>query len=165
MGKIPVRRICERFYPAVFAIAGGVSALRFGMRFEADKYSNQLSSTINVSAILMGFLGTAQAMLLSFNTKAFRGIRANRYLWALMLSYFRSALLASLALCVFSLVLFSVDTAHFKSWAVGPLALEGYLMPVWIALAVYAFFSFYRVVRVVFLLLNDPSGGAGTTPS
>ncbi|HEF4742721.1 hypothetical protein L0Z42_11105 [Burkholderia multivorans] len=163
MGKIPVRRICERFYPAAFAIIGGVFAFRFDLRFESDKYSNQLSSTINVSAILMGFLGTAQAMLLSFNTKTFRGIRANKYLWALMLGYFRSALLASLALCVFSLILFSVDTSHFNAWKVGPVALEGYLAPVWIALAIYAFFSFYRVVRVVFLLLNDPSVGTNST--
>lgn len=158
MGKIPVSRIIERSYPALIAIAAGAFAYYFEMRFEQDRYSNQLSSTINVSAILMGFLGTAQAMLLSFNSKTFRNIRANKRIWKLMLAYFRSALLASLGLCVFSLVLFSVDAKRFSAWSVGRVHIEKVLMPVWIILATFAFFSFYRVVRVIFMLLRDSTG-------
>ncbi len=161
MGQIPVKRIVERFYPIALALVGGVVSYHYGLKFEDSKYSNQLSSTINVSAILMGFLGTAQAMLLSFNSKTFRAIRSNKHLWSMMLSYFRSALLGSMSLCVISLVLFSLDTTRFRSWQLANVHLEQFLMPIWVGLAIFAFFAFYRVVKVIFLLLNDPTAVSG----
>ncbi|MFM0736554.1 hypothetical protein PQQ51_04795 [Paraburkholderia xenovorans] len=161
MGRFPLKRLIERFYPLVIAVVAALGAHHLNLRFESDKYSNQLSSTINVSAILMGFLGTAQAMLLTFNSKTFRGIRGNKRLWALLLSYFRWALLASLALCVFSLILFSIDVKRFAEWQFENFKVDTVLMPCWIALSTFAFLTFYRVVKVIFGLLNDPSVGTG----
>ncbi|MFP3708168.1 hypothetical protein SB783_29545 [Paraburkholderia sp. SIMBA_009] len=141
-------------------MVAAIAAHHLDLRFESTKYSNQLSSTINVSAILMGFLGTAQAMLLSFSSKTFRNIRANKHLWGLLLSYFRWALFASLALCVFSLALFSVDVERFTKWQYASLSVSDFLMPCWIGLSAFAFLTFYRIVRVIFGLLNDPGVGS-----
>jgi hypothetical protein len=143
----------------VLAVASAVFSYHLQLEFEPAKYSNQLSSTINVSAILMGFLGTAQAMLLSFNSKTFRNIRANKHLWKLLLSYFRWALWAALGLCVFSLVLFSLDTNRFTTWRFDNLPVSKLLMPSWIGLSAFAFLCFYRVVKVIFGLLHDPAVG------
>ncbi|WP_416048925.1 hypothetical protein [Cupriavidus basilensis] len=162
MGKVrvPVARIWEKFYPVFFALLAAATAWHLDLVFEDTKVTNQLSSTINVSAILMGFLGTAKAMLLSFNSRQYQAIRANKYLWSMLLSYFSQAMLAALSLCIFSLVLFSVDPSKYKGWnvgpywSIGPVHVSEALLPIWIGLSTFAFLAFFRILRVIFGLLK-----------
>ncbi|MES2832758.1 MAG: hypothetical protein V4695_12280 [Pseudomonadota bacterium] len=154
MGLIALNRFWERRYPTLISVAVAAIAWYFGLRFDVSRISNQLSSTINISAILMGFTGTANAMLLSFNSKKFLAIRANKNLWYLLLTYFRSSLWAAMFVCFYSLLLFSIDITKIPLSINYGAQVEPFLMPVWIGSVVFALLSFFRLLRAVFGILK-----------
>ena len=155
MGKIiAFDRIWERGYPALIAFCAIFMACHFDVNFSSARISNQLSSAITISAILMGFTGTANAMLLTFNSKRFKEIRENKHLWNLLLTYFRSALWSSLTLCFYSLILLSIDTDQLPVYSVFRISIHSWIMPLWIGSLTFALLSFFRILRAIFALLN-----------
>lgn len=144
-----MNRTFERSYPWLVAALAATVAYCLGGVFDSARIGNQLSSTISISAILMGFLGTAKAMLLTLSSKRFAWVKSRERVWDGILSYFREALLANFALCIYSLILFSIDVSKIPALA------QSLLMPSWAFLVALAVFSFYRVLKVIFALLKQ----------
>lgn len=143
------RLITEKYFPVVFAGLTGFALWFFDIRVNPQKLDSVINSAISISAILMGFLGTAKAMLLSFRSPKYTWLKARPVVWGLLLGYFRSALLSNFVLCVASIILLAVSLDKVSDMFVE------YVIPIWAGLFAYAISCFYRVLLVFFALLNS----------
>jgi len=145
------KRYIERTYP--YLLSGGLFLLmlRYEISPATGKTDGLLTAAISVSAILMGFLGTAKAMLLSFSSSRFAWMKTNPAVWKILLGYLRSAFRCSVFSCAFSLVILSMDLTKM------PDVLKSLLLPCWSAVFVMSVLTFYRVVTVFFSLLESES--------
>lgn len=139
----------EASWPFIFGLISTVAAWSFELDFSMPRYDSQLAATISISSILTGFLGTAQAIMLTVTSGRMKWLQANKDVWSQVLSFFRIALLANLALCVWSLILASTEISHW------PLAIQPFLFPVWVGAVVVALLSFYKALTLLFLLLRQ----------
>lgn len=140
--------ITEKYFPVIFSLATGFFVWYFDFKIQASKLEAILNSAISVSAILMGFLGTAKAMLLSFRSPKYTWLKSKPEIWKILLGYFKKALLSNFALCVVSIGLMAT------SFDALPEFIGAYVVPVWAALFAYALSCFYRVLLVFFALLS-----------
>lgn len=152
--RIYVNMRFEKSYPMLIAFFFGAMSVWLGAEFNSSKQADQLALGINMSAILMGFLCTSKAMLLSFNSQKYTEIRAHKTYWALLISYFHSAMMANIALCLYSITIFWVDLELLQAWPSSETSIAAFLQPIWIFLTVLSFLSFYRVMRIIFSLLQ-----------
>lgn len=141
-------RWMERSYP--YAIAGCLSLLVWyrDLAPAGAKLDSLLTSAISVSAILMGFLGTAKAMLLGFRSPKFAWMKSNSRVWTLLLGYLRSAFVASVFACACSLILLATDPKLM------PASIQSLVVPAWVALFAVSVLTFYRVITVFFSILS-----------
>jgi hypothetical protein len=161
MVKPAIGRYAEALYPWVVGLVFTVGSYLVGMHFDPGKMSNQLSSIINIAAIFMGFLATAKAMLLSLSSKRLAWVRSHSQVWHQVLSFFKQALMANFVLCIYSLLLFSLDLDKLRhlfpsaEWATTAFNyLTNFQMPIWLGLVALSVCSFYRVLNVVFAILK-----------
>lgn len=139
----------ELSWPFIFGILCAAIAWFFRLDFSMARYDSQLAATISISSILTGFLGTAQAIMLTVTSGRMKWLQENKDIWSQVLSFFRVALLANLALCVCSLILASTELSHW------PLAIRPFLFPIWVGSVVIALLSFYKALTLLFLLLRQ----------
>lgn len=137
----------ERAYPYLFAAGLGAVTWYFKIEPSPAKFDGMLTSAISVSAILLGFLGTAKAMLLSFRSAKFSWIKSKPAVWILLLGYLKIAFRLSFIVCIISLTLLIFDAAKF------PIEVKPYVMPLWVSLFAASVITFYRVVSVFFAIL------------
>lgn len=142
------RLISEKYFPAVFSFAAGFFAWYFELKIQASKLDGIINSAISVSAILMGFLGTAKAMLLSFRSPKYTWLKSKPEAWKILLGYFKRALLSNFILCVSSILMMATSFDKL------PPDVYTYTLPLWGALFAYALSCFYRVLLVFFALLS-----------
>ncbi len=144
------RMLAERAYPYVFGVAAGLVLWRYGVAPSPAKFDSMLTSAISVCAILLGFLGTAKAMLLGFKSDKFSWVKSRPAVWSLVLGYLKVALLSSFAVCLASLLLLvlQLDRVIPQEYAV-------YVPALWTAAFVVAVSTFYRVVAILFALLRS----------
>jgi len=140
-------RIIERAYPYAISICVALLIWSEGFAPAQGKSDGLLTAAISVSAILMGFLGTAKAMLLSFSSSRFAWMKTNQMVWKLLLGYLRAAFRLSMISCAASLALLSLDQAKL------PPAATPVVFPFWAGLFILSGLTFYRVVAVFFSLL------------
>lgn len=138
----------ERSYPYLLGVAIGVAVWHFGAAPEAARFDSMVTAAISVTAILLGFLGTAKAMLLTFRSAKYSWVKKRPAVWALLIGYFRAALTANFVACLASLILLGITVDQF------PVLLRSYIAPVWIGFFVISVATFYRVVNVFFTLLQ-----------
>ena len=140
-------RYLERSYPYFIAVVAGFAAWHYKVEPPAAKFDGMLASAISVSAILLGFLGTAKAMLLSFRSAKFSWMKANSAVWKLLLGYLKVAFRVSFVVCLFSLALLIFDAANISE------VVKPYIIPAWVFLFTTSVITFYRVVSVFFAIL------------
>jgi hypothetical protein len=140
-------RIFERTYPYLFAVAVGIASWYYKVEPSDAKFDGMLTSAISVSAIFLGFIGTAKAMLLSFRSTKFTWMKSNPAVWKLLLGYLKAAFRLSFIVCLASLVLLIFDTAKISA------EIKPYIVPVWVFLFSASVITFYRVVTVFFIIL------------
>ncbi|TDS82602.1 hypothetical protein [Comamonas sp. JUb58] len=140
--------ITEKYFPVIFSLTTGFFAWYFEFKIQATKLEAILNSAISVSAILMGFLGTAKAMLLSFRSPKYTWLKSKPEIWKILLGYFKAALLSNFTLCIGSICLMAT------SFDALPELLYTYIIPAWATLFAYALSCFYRVLLVFFALLS-----------
>ena len=140
-------RHVERGYPYFLAKLAGVAAWHFKAEPIPTKFDGMLGSAISVSAILLGFLGTAKAMLLSFRSSKFSWIKSKPTVWRLLLGYLKVAFRISFVVCLVSLGLLIFDITEI------PVEIKAYIVPVWVGLFTASVITFYRVVSVFFAIL------------
>lgn len=138
----------ERSYPYLLGGAIGVAVWYYGAVPSESRFDAMVTAAISVAAILLGFLGTAKAMLLTFRSAKYSWVKSKPAVWAVLIGYFRSALSSSFVACLLSLALLGVSIANL------PLALQPFVAPVWVAVFVVSVSTFYRVVAVFFALLQ-----------
>ncbi|EJO30526.1 hypothetical protein [Achromobacter marplatensis] len=141
-------QLLEAAWPLILGTAAATAAWFFNWTFSPARYDGQLAATISISSILTGFLGTAQAIMLTVTSGRMSWLQANRDVWGQVLSFFRVALLANLWLCIWSLVLSSTEIARW------PAPLQPLLFPLWVGSVVVAILSFYKALTLLFLLLR-----------
>lgn len=141
-------RILERGYPYVFGVLAFLAAYKLDAHSDSGRFDSMLTSAISVTAILLGFLGTAKAMLLSFKSAKFNWMRSNRVVWGILLGYLRVALLTNFWVCLASLLILGLSTKQIPVWA------TPYVVPVWMGVFTISVTSFYRVVSVFFAILK-----------
>ncbi|TSH94805.1 hypothetical protein FOZ76_11720 [Verticiella sediminum] len=144
-----VAQATEVFYPWVLALAAGAAGYYFDLVPLGARLDAQLSATLTVSSILMGFLGTAKAIVLTTTSSRRKWLSSRPEVWHRVIGFFKSALFANLALSVFSLLLFFVDPTKIPTQVIPA------LMPLWLALVTGAIFTFFRAVNILFLMVND----------
>ena len=145
--RSPVQCI-EASWPFIVGFVAAFVAWFFEWTFSAARYDSQLAATISISSILTGFLGTAQAIMLTVTSARMTWLADNRAVWHHVLAFFRVALLANLALCVWSLILSSTEVSQWPS------AAQPFLFPAWVSAVVVAILSFYKALKLLFLLLR-----------
>lgn len=140
--------VVERGYPFVLSALIVIVAYSCNYNIIAhSKFSSVLSATINVSAVIVGFMATMVAVLIStINRKTLRRIKDNNAM-GLLNSYFRSALINGLLLAVFSTILtmfVGVDDSLIR-----------HLAYLWIFMASYFVFSSLRVILIMLTILES----------
>ncbi len=140
-------RYAEQSYPYVIAFAMGGVCWWFKVSLAPTKLDSLLTSAISVTAILLGFLGTAKAMLLSFRSTKYSWLKSNAVMWKLLLGYLKSAFNSSFLACIVSLSLLVLDTSKTPQ-TVAPL-----ITSTLITLYVLSIVTFHRVVSAFFLIL------------
>lgn len=133
----------ERSYPWLFGIAAGILAWLLEAPLpEGEKFSALLSASISVSAILVGFLATMKSIVMAVPLVVSRLEQAD-YL-SLLANYLSSATGANLFFCVLNIAgFFAFFESHLESFS-----------PVWFGLGVYALLAFWRVTKIMVLVLR-----------
>lgn len=144
---MPLPRFAERSYPYVIAFAMGGACWWFKISVASPKLDSLLTSAISVTAILLGFLGTAKAMLLSFKSAKYSWLKSNEVMWQLLMGYLKSAFNSSFLACIISLFLLVLDTSK------APEKLAPFITPALITLYGLSIVTFYRVVSAFFSIL------------
>lgn len=136
----------ERLYPAMFGVALAVVAWLVDFGLPQDSRKELLASAISIGGILAGFLGTAKTILLALPREVQARLRTSGYLDTLM-DYLGAAMLGSLTVAVISVF-------GFFPMATSAPSIYG---PIWIGIFVFSVLAFWRVSRVMSLLLRlDP---------
>lgn len=137
------RLIIEKFYPFAAATASAVGGFFFN--FDLNNYPMLLSNAVNISAILLGFMGTLAGIVLSSNSKAIKFMKKIDklsslfgYIWGSIQSSF-IFLLASICLQLFP----SLIKNHI------------WISEAWLFLGVCSIFLTHRGVSVSIALLHS----------
>lgn len=135
----------ERFYPWLFgasaALIGWLLQLSLPVSDE-NRFTALLSSSISVSAILVGFLATMKSILMAVPGVIER-LRKLDYLGVLSL-YLIEGTIANLFFCV-------LNVTYFFPWVPDNPAIVSVL---WIGTGVLSVCSFWRVVHVMILIMQ-----------
>lgn len=150
-----LRNLIERLWPIAVSLAIGVFFYFSAVTLSEKNLNTLFSSTISISAILMGFLGTSKAILLSYSSRKLTWLKSKKDLWQMLIGFFKSSFLANLTLCIFTLILLSGSIPQSISLDIKEIPIFRILCAFWIALTLYAITSFYRVIDIFFALLSD----------
>lgn len=135
----------ERFYPYVGALLVAAAWYVLGCAFPKDP-TNLLVATGTTSAVLVGFVATVMAIILSITGSAvFRTLRAAGYHKDLF-NYLFEAIVWGMLFLVFSMVGYFVTTPEVTPWLFKAL---------WVLLAGLNLFVFLRAFLIVFKLLKQ----------
>lgn len=141
----------ERLYPYIWAILVGLVAYKLNLTFQNQAGSTQISTSTTVASVLMGFLGTGYGLLLSVSSKRIEWAKGHNRVWERILGFFKISLIVNFALCIYSVVLASLDIATMS------LPIQIALFVAWSALMTLAITSFYRAIKIMLGLLRKDS--------
>jgi len=138
----------EKMYPFIVSSIVVLAAIYSNYNIIGHKeFSAVLAATINVSAVIVGFMATMVAVLIStINRKTLRRIEQNDAM-ELLNSYFHSALISGLILAVISTIItmfVGTDTIATKITSCA-----------WLFLASFFAFSSLRVILIMLTILKS----------
>lgn len=129
-----MKLLFEKIYPFLFGIIAAVIWLEMGGVF--PKADPILSSTLTVSGILVGFLATSKAILMSMNSSIILELKKSGYIHELV-NYIGQAIWLNLIFCTINVIgYFITQTTETYS-------------TIWIGMAVSAMMSFVRVTHIM----------------
>lgn len=137
----------ERWAPLISSALVLLLAYLTDFELPLDGRKEALSATVSVGAIFAGFLGTTKAIMMSLPVNGLPSkLRASGYMEDLA-KYMAEALCGSLGICVISVAgFFAIAQSHAELFGA-----------VWAAGATHAVVSFWRVSRIMLLILRiDP---------
>ncbi|NLO89927.1 MAG: hypothetical protein GX088_06355 [Clostridia bacterium] len=138
----------ERFFPFVCAIFAGFAVFIYGLKLKDIKNVNELlAATVNVSAILIGFLSVMISILISITgSRVMKRIRENNAT-ELLNSYFFWALISGFIVAISSMVLtvfYNIDLASAK-----------FLTALWVFITTFFLISSFRIVLILLRILKN----------
>jgi hypothetical protein len=143
-------RFIEKIYPITIALITAIMCYvcKFNVLINKD-FSITLNSTISVSAVMVGFMATMVAVLVStVNTVTLQRIQDNNAM-GLLHSYFHSALITGFMLAIGSIA---------TSMLLGTSGLKGErITTIWVFIAVYFVFATARVISIMLAILRSIS--------
>lgn len=133
----------ERWYPYVAAALGAVVWYRLGQPFPSDA-KEFLAAALSFAAILVGFLATAQAILMALpSDSVIAQIKSSGYIDDLV-RYMREAFYGLVIFAVLNLTGFFFELSKLPLWFKG----------VWVVLAVLSLFVFQRVTEIIVRIMR-----------
>ncbi|MBO2568627.1 hypothetical protein AYI84_04675 [Shewanella algae] len=124
----------EKYFPYII---GGIGAIFWHfMDCQFPSGDSLISSTLTVSGILVGFLATSKAILLSMSSTVITDLRTSGYMLVLV-SYIGQAIWANLLFCTLSVIGFFVK----------PMA--DWYATLWIFVVLVALLTFVRVTHIM----------------
>lgn len=124
----------ERTYPYLFGILAAIIWIENGCSF--PKADSILSSTLSVSGILVGFLATSKAILMSMNSPLISELKKSGYIHELV-EYIGHSIWLNLLFCTTNVVGYFINQESI------------YFSTIWIALSVSSIMSFVRVTHIM----------------
>lgn len=146
----------ERFHPLLLAaiIAGGVAYLGAPIP-PKDAYASMMAAAAGASAILVGFLSAAKAVLLSVSgSPAYKALKASGYSSDLF-RYIRSAIEWSIGFAILCIVLMFIDPTVAHKITVATIDIINPFMLAWAFVGSVTVLAFLRVSRIIFKILNQ----------
>lgn len=143
----------EKWGPSLMGLVFG-SAHFWLWRSAFPASGDVISSVTNVSGIAVGFLATAQGLLISLSeTQVVRDLK-QLGVHSLLMKYFTTAIHSSLLLCLLSLVL-SLDPPSPEKPS--PFFGQHWMFSLWIGLTVFTLAANYRVISLFSRVLHRAS--------
>ena len=145
-----ISQLFEKFYPTLIGISVYLlNYFIFELNFKENRISDLLSSSINVSSVLMGFVGVANAVILSLDSKIVKDLKNHKFYWNRLIDFLRCAIYSCVLLFLYSIVILSIenrilDNAQYNLHA----------FSIWVALIFCSFSCFVRISRIFFYLLE-----------
>lgn len=131
----------EKFYPYIMGTIAFVLWSRLGITFPDEHLAAILSAGISFGAILAGFMGTAQAILMGLTSNLMDNVKSSGYISDLA-SYLAEAIGLAFIFATFSLLGFFTTFYPFG--------------PFWILIAVSLSCAFFRVTKIMLIILRLP---------
>jgi hypothetical protein len=135
------RLLLEQIYPYVIALGCAVTWSQWATGFPQSEAL--LGATLTVSGILIGFLATSKALMLSLDSKVLDDLRTSGYIQELV-GYLGQAIWANLLFCALCVVGFFVERS---AWYGGT----------WIAFSVAALVTFARITHIMLKVFRHSS--------
>ncbi|QBP10459.1 hypothetical protein [Cupriavidus metallidurans] len=138
--------LLERYYPYFLAGVGTLAWYKFGQVFAVDAQSF-LSAALGLSGTILGFLATAQSILMALPSDSVMGqLKRSGYIDDLV-RYLRESLYVLAAYAAWNLYGFAVVEPKSN-------ALPLWYRTTWIALAIVSAASFHRVTEIVLRIMK-----------
>lgn len=140
----------ERVYPLVTCFVAGVVYYTLAPEFpvKADAAPSLFSAIISVAAIGVGFLATANSIILSIdNRQIIKDLKDVGY-YSRLIDYLLAAVAWSSLLAILSIVCFLADLKAPESW-------HRWMFTIWVGLMFGAGFACVRIVSVFAKILKS----------
>lgn len=135
----------ERYWPYAAAIFSALAWLSFGRAFPSDA-GDLLTAGGTTSAVLVGFIATAKAIILSVaGSPVFKQIKEAGYHSALFL-YLYEATLSGIIFLLICILGFFVIEPEIK--------MPTWYSFLWVLTGSWALYAFFRVLHLIFKLLE-----------
>ena len=131
----------EQSSPYIYGFVASMIWCQLG--FSLPENNEILSSSLTLGAILTGFLATAQAILMAFDSKIMQRVRETDYIDNIV-SYLSQAIWLSFSFCILTLIGFFIDN---KAMIFGI---------AWVGLGVTSAGAFIRVNSIMLKIIRHP---------
>jgi hypothetical protein len=137
-----MKRFVEAVYPYVAAALAAWLFYRSGVKFPNSH--EIFTGSITIGAVFVGFLATAEAIVVSLQGPRAEQFRGSRF-FALLLRYTQESIWISILYCSTSLVGYFYEPGHLPRW----------YGVTWIFLTIAALFAFQRISRILIGLVKN----------
>lgn len=147
-----MRAIVERSYPVVGSLIVTLGYLKFHDHFgfvSRPALGNLFTAVVNVSAIAVGFLATAQSILFSLENKRVTQFLKSAGAFNSLIDYMMEAIHISFALAGISAFALLIDLKTPRHWHI-------YGFAAWLFFLCLAALDYYRIVSIFTRILRSP---------
>lgn len=151
-----MERLIERWYPALIsslAVIAYLSIKSIRSYMIPTSFSELLSAAVSISGIAIGFLATAKSILIAIDDREIIRKLKQIHRYKPILEYIWWAILWSFILAVFSAFGLLVDLTAIVTWG----WIHAGCFAIWLFVAVQCGLTCYRVVQVLYAILNYDS--------
>ncbi|WP_156521147.1 hypothetical protein [Magnetospirillum moscoviense] len=146
----------EKHHPLIIAIMGGAVFWYFGSPLPPkDAFASMMSASAGASAILVGFLSAAKAVLISSSkSPSFEALKDSGYSGELF-NFIKSSIEWSIGFAVLCIVLMFINPAERHVIVAASLEINNPFMIVWVCSGIIVIAKFLRVTRIIFSILKQ----------